>query len=56
MEQPRIVVVGAGAIGGITAAMMKLGGSDVTLVCKHQNIADIAAGRGLHMTGAESTP
>lgn len=51
MEQPRIVVVGAGAIGGITAAMMKLGGSDVTLVCKHQNIADIAAGRGLHMTG-----
>ena len=30
---------------------MKQGGSDVTLVCKHQEIADIASGRGLHITG-----
>ncbi len=51
MEQLRIVVVGAGAIGGITAALMKEGGSDVTLVCKHQEIADIASGRGLHIVG-----
>ena len=47
----RIVVIGAGAIGGVTAALMKQGGSDVTLVCKHQEIADIASGRGLHITG-----
>lgn len=51
MDSIRIVVVGAGAIGGVTAAMMKQDGSDVTLVCKHQEIADIASGRGLHITG-----
>jgi 2-dehydropantoate 2-reductase len=50
-NQLRIVVVGAGAIGGITAALLKKGGHDVTLVCKHQEIADIANGRGLHVTG-----
>lgn len=51
MDSIRIVVIGAGAIGGVTAALMKQGGSDVTLVCKHQEIADIASGRGLHITG-----
>ena len=51
MDSIRIVVVGAGAIGGATAALMKEAGNDVTLVCKHQEIADIASGRGLHVTG-----
>ena len=51
MDKLRIVVVGAGAIGGVTAALMKKAGSDVTLVCKHQEIADIANGRGLRITG-----
>ena len=50
---PRIVVVGAGAIGGITAALLKKGGYDVTLVCKHQQIADLAHGRGLRVTGVQ---
>ncbi len=49
----RIVIVGAGAIGGITAALLKRGGHDVTLVCKHQDIATIASGRGLHVTGVK---
>ena len=49
----RIAVVGAGAIGGITAALLKRGGYDVTLVCKHQDIAAIAGGRGLHITGVK---
>lgn len=49
----RIVVVGAGAIGGITAAYLKQGGQDVTLVCKHQDIATLASGRGLHITGVK---
>lgn len=53
MDSIRIVVIGAGAIGGVTAALMKQGGSDVTLVCKHQEIADIASGRGLHITGVK---
>ena len=47
----RIVVVGAGAIGGITAAFLKKDGYDVTLVCKHQEIATLSSGRGLHITG-----
>ena len=47
----RIAVIGAGAIGGITAAYMAQSGLDVTLVCKHMNIADVANGRGLHVTG-----
>lgn len=49
----RIVVVGAGAIGGITAALLRKGGLDVTLVCKHQEIATLASGRGLHITGVK---
>jgi 2-dehydropantoate 2-reductase len=49
----RIVVVGAGAIGGITAALLKKGGRDVTLVCKHQDVATLASGRGLHVTGVK---
>ncbi|HNX62770.1 MAG TPA: 2-dehydropantoate 2-reductase [Candidatus Limiplasma sp.] len=52
MDQPmRVVVIGAGAIGGITAALMRKGGVDVTLVCKHQDIATLSEGRGLHITG-----
>lgn len=52
MEQSmRIVVIGAGAIGGITAAKLALGGYPVTLVCKHAEIASLAADRGLHITG-----
>lgn len=47
----RIVIIGAGAIGGITAALMRKAGHDVTLVCKHMDIADLANGRGLHVTG-----
>lgn len=47
----RIVMIGAGAIGGITAALMRQAGYDVTLVCKHMDIADLANGRGLHVTG-----
>lgn len=47
----KIAVIGAGAIGGVTAAMLKRAGYDVTLVCKHQEIANIAEGRGLHVTG-----
>jgi 2-dehydropantoate 2-reductase len=49
----RIVIVGAGAIGGITAVLLRQAGYDVVLACKHQEIADIANGRGLHVTGVE---
>ena len=53
MENGRIVVVGAGAIGGITAALMADRGLDVTLVCKHKDIASQAMGKGLHITGVK---
>ncbi len=51
MEALRIAMIGAGAIGGITAAHMKQAGYDVHLVCKHAEIAQLAQQRGLHITG-----
>lgn len=51
MTYGRVAVIGAGAIGGITAAFMAQAGVDVHLVCKHMEIADLAGGRGLHITG-----
>lgn len=53
MEKPRIVVIGAGAIGGVTAALMRQAGHDVQLVCKHREIADLSSGKGLHITGVK---
>ena len=47
----RIVVIGAGAIGGVTAAYMAMNGIDVTLVCKRQNILDGIRRAGVHIVG-----
>lgn len=49
----RIAVIGAGAIGGITAAFLAKDGYEVTLVAKHQEIVDRAMGKGLHITGVK---
>ncbi|MFC1835446.1 ketopantoate reductase family protein [Thermodesulfobacteriota bacterium] len=49
--RPRVAVVGAGAIGGITAAFMAQGGWDLELVCKHRNTTDAANSKGLHVFG-----
>lgn len=46
-----ITVIGAGAIGGVTAAALKTAGRDVTLVCKHKAIADLAGTTGLSIGG-----
>ncbi len=51
MEKIRIAVVGAGAIGSVTAAFISNNGWDVELVCKHQNIVDKALNNGLHVFG-----
>ena len=48
----RILMIGAGAIGAVTAAYMALGGLDVTLLCKRQSAADAISGSGLRITGA----
>lgn len=50
-KSPSIAIVGAGAIGGITAAFLHKAGWDVELVCKHQEIVDRALGQGLHVRG-----
>ena len=47
----RIAVVGAGAIGGTTAAFLAQAGWHVELVCKHQETVDLAANPGLHVFG-----
>lgn len=52
MTRPaRIAVVGAGAIGGVTAAYLARAGHDPDVVCKHQETVDLARSRGLHVFG-----
>ena len=53
MQNPNIsvTVVGAGAIGGVTAAFLKKAGWNVKIVCKHQEIADRCAEPGIHVFG-----
>ena len=46
-----IAVIGAGAIGGITAAYLSRAGYDVELVCKHRSKADLVNNEGLHIAG-----
>jgi 2-dehydropantoate 2-reductase len=50
-KDAKITVVGAGAIGGITAAFIKKAGWDPLLVCKHQETADLSTAPGIHITG-----
>ena len=50
MKTP-VCVIGAGAIGGITAAYLEQGGWPVTLVTKHENVAETARTEGLHISG-----
>ena len=51
-SEPRIVVVGPGAIGGATAALLAREGRDITLVCKRPELADRVSGEGLRIRGA----
>lgn len=50
-EKPKLAVVGAGAIGGITAALLTRAGYDLEVVCKNQEIVDRALSPGLHILG-----
>ncbi len=47
----RIVIIGAGAIGAVTAAYMAMAGVDVTLVCRREAAADAIRREGLRITG-----
>jgi 2-dehydropantoate 2-reductase len=50
-EKTKIAVIGAGAIGGITAAFMKKAGRELELVCKRRELADKICHPGLDVTG-----
>lgn len=47
----RIVIIGAGAIGGITAAYLAKAGLDVALVCRREEAAAAIRENGLHIVG-----
>jgi 2-dehydropantoate 2-reductase len=51
-KTPRFVVVGPGAIGGATAALLARAGRNVVLVCKKPGLAAIVAAEGIHISGA----
>ena len=51
----KIAVVGAGAIGGVTAAFMKKAGWDPVLVCKHADTLAQVKAPGLQITGLKGT-
>jgi 2-dehydropantoate 2-reductase len=52
-KDSKIAVVGAGAIGGVTAAFVHQLGCDIEIVCKHTEIIDKIAARGLHVIGVK---
>lgn len=47
----RVLVVGAGSIGGITAALCKQAGHDVTIVCKYPELVPQIQDEGLRVFG-----
>ena len=47
----KFLVVGAGAIGGITAALLKKNGRDVEIVCKYDDYASMISDHGLDIKG-----
>lgn len=50
-EKANILVIGAGAIGGIVAALLKKHGYAVHLVTKYPELANISNTKGLHISG-----
>ena len=53
-KESTIAMIGAGAIGGITAAFIEQAGWDLELVCKHKNLAEIITKQGVHISGINS--
>lgn len=51
LKEKSILVVGAGAIGGISAAFLKNAGYDVEIVCKYEEYRDIIVNRGIAVSG-----
>ncbi len=51
MKNPRIVIIGAGAVGGIMSAILKKSGYDVHLAAKHPDLAMKISREGIHVFG-----
>jgi len=51
-EKPSILVIGAGAVGGITATLLSSKGYDVAIVAKYPEYAELIQSRGLKVSGA----
>ncbi len=47
-----ILVIGAGAVGGITAALLKKDGYNVEIVSKYPEYATLISEQGIEVTGA----
>jgi len=47
----KYLVIGAGAVGGITAALLRKNGFDVEIVCKYQDYAGQISQRGINISG-----
>lgn len=47
----KFLVVGAGAVGGITAAFLKKNGLDVQIVCKYDDYASLISDSGIEVSG-----
>jgi len=50
-NNPSILVIGAGAIGGITAALLRQKGYDVTIAAKYPDYAEKISSKGINITG-----
>ncbi|MCP5051386.1 MAG: 2-dehydropantoate 2-reductase [bacterium] len=50
-KHPDIVVIGAGAVGGIVGGMLSKAGYPVEMVCKYPDLAETIKSTGLHITG-----
>jgi 2-dehydropantoate 2-reductase len=47
----KVLVIGAGAIGGITAAFLRKNGIDVEIVCKYDAYATMVSSEGINVSG-----
>jgi 2-dehydropantoate 2-reductase len=50
-NKQKVAIIGAGAIGGVTAALLKAAGYDLEVVCKHRHLVETIRSRGLSITG-----
>ncbi len=53
LKEKSILVVGAGSIGGISAAFLKNAGYNVEIVCKYEEYKDIIINKGISVNGVK---